>query len=151
MKLDLSKFKKAEDNDKFTILAHPSGHKIKISKKDLSSEYLSQIDNMPEHKAMGGPLEPRSQSHSRFSKPSADGKSSEKGPANNTPPAQTGYTEPSDLGTTKSAYIPGAPSKHEPDDISLGVRNAYYAQHGKYPPCINPSCKSYGHPHPNCL
>lgn len=36
-------------------------------------------------------------------------------------------------------------------DISTGARNAYFAQHGKYPPCINVDCKSYGKPHPNCL
>lgn len=37
------------------------------------------------------------------------------------------------------------------DDVARGVRQAYFFQHGVFPPCINTSCKSYGRPHPNCL
>lgn len=36
------------------------------------------------------------------------------------------------------------------DDISRGARQAFFNQHGKWPPCINTSCRSYGRPHPNC-
>ncbi len=37
------------------------------------------------------------------------------------------------------------------DDISRGARQNYFNQNGKWPPCINTDCKSYGRPHPNCL
>lgn len=37
------------------------------------------------------------------------------------------------------------------DDVSSGARQAFFNKEGKWPPCINPSCKSYGRPHPNCL
>jgi len=37
------------------------------------------------------------------------------------------------------------------DDISRGARQAFFNQHGQWPPCINTDCRSYGKPHPNCL
>lgn len=37
------------------------------------------------------------------------------------------------------------------DDIARGARQSYFNQHGKWPPCINTDCRSYGRPHPNCL
>lgn len=143
MKLDLSKFKKAEDNDKFTILAHPSGHKIKISKKDLSDDYKKQLDEMPIHKAMGGPMEPRSQSHFRGSKNSGVSAAQGAKASNMVPKAASkAYTEPQDQGPD---VVLAALNKQAPPFGPLGTEEK---QH--YPPCINPSCKSFGKSHPNC-
>ena len=51
-------------------------------------------------------------------------------------------------------YIPGAPGKSAAkmgNDVAIGARQAYFKQHGSYPPCINTNCRSYGRPHDNCL
>ena len=72
----------------------------------------------------------------------------------NKPPAEPGNVAPTVSkngnietitdGRTSVKYNPGR-------DISEGYRMAYKNQHGQFPPCINPDCKSYGRPHPNCL
>ena len=51
-------------------------------------------------------------------------------------------------------YIPGAPGKSAAkmgNDVAIGARQAYFKQHGSYPPCINTNCRSYGRRHDNCL
>jgi hypothetical protein len=126
--LDLSKFKKLESNDKCTTLAHPSGHKIKISHKSLSPDMQKQIEGMPAHFAKGG----------KVSKPS---KSSTTMPGSPTE-AKDAFTEPDDGGTD---VVLAALNKTAPPFGPLGDEPTQ-----KYPPCINPSCKSFGHSHPNC-
>ncbi len=41
-------------------------------------------------------------------------------------------------------------SKFEASENSEGKTKKPSHPDAPYPPCINPSCKSYGHPHPNC-
>lgn len=35
--------------------------------------------------------------------------------------------------------------------FSSNQRESFHNTTGQWPPCINPSCKSYGRPHPNCM
>lgn len=42
-------------------------------------------------------------------------------------------------------------NKNVPLDFRNARNEALKNQSGVYPPCINPSCKSYGRSHPNCL
>lgn len=127
MNLDLSKFKKIESDDRCTVLAHPSGHKIKVAHKGISPEIKKQIENLPLNLAKGGMV----------SKPS---KSSNTMPGSPTE-AKNSFNEPDDTGGSALAALqrkspPFGPLGDDPEE--------------KYPPCINPSCKSYGHSHPNC-
>lgn len=145
MKLDLSKFKKIECDDKCTTLEHPGGHSIKIAHKGLSDEARQQLEEMPVHKAKGGyakfaqKFDP---SMAKNSKPSAPEKAII-GQTNMAPkPASHAYTEPQDQGTD---VVLAALNKKAPPFGPLGTEEK---QH--YPPCINPSCKSYGRSHPNC-
>lgn len=78
MKLDLSKLKKVESNDQYTVMQHERGHQLKIAHQKLTPEFRKQLDEMPLHKAKGGMAGP-----SKPSKPVQD----------------TGYTEPKDIGT----------------------------------------------------
>jgi len=167
--IDFKKFKKVEETDQYTVLQHDNGHEIKISHKGLSDSHRKELEKMPVHAASGGrmkgtrgahrmKLDYQSQRAGHGVGPEASGKSGASLPSI-APNAiaidphkmpKTGFTEPADQGTRKTAHIPGAPGPHEKDDVSAGARNAYYQQTGKYPPCINSSCKSYGKPHPNC-
>lgn len=59
-----------------------------------------------------------------------------------------------EIKTTKPKYIPGAPGRSAAkmgNDVAIQARQAYFQQHGTYPPCINSDCRSYGLPHDNCL
>lgn len=159
MKIDVSKFKKIEMDEKSTTLQHPSGHLIKIAHKNLSSEYKKELDALPVHKAAGGFLMQKSESHPRNSKPSQPSKPLPE--AAYTPPkeAKHAYTEPDNMGTRippnilrqeiKSNSMPDvvlkALHREAPPLGPLGAEAKYHA-----PPCINPSCKSYGQSHPNC-
>lgn len=152
MKIDFKKFKKLESDEKSTTLQHEGGHTLKIAHKGLSEEHRKELDELPAQNLAKGGRAKFSQMYDpniKGSKASKPAKSSTTMPGSPTE-AKKAYTEPGDQGTRTGAYIPGAPSPHEPDDISAGARNAYYGTHGKYPPCINSSCKNYGHPHPNC-
>lgn len=135
MRLDLSKFKKVQEDQKCTTLQHPSGHQIKIASGKLSPGLKKELDSLPVHKAFGGPLEPKSSPHSRASKPSV--------PRGMPQPkeASHAYTEPDDGGTD---VVLAALNRKLPPFGPLGAEKPHY------PPCINPSCKSYGHSHPNC-
>ena len=151
MSLDLSKFSKVDSDDKCTTLAHPNGHMIKVAHKGLSKELKKQLEELPVSKAAGGPLEPKSAAHTRGAKPSKA--SQPQGMAEHS------YNEPDDFGT----HIPPEMLKQEmahkqiPDVVvsalnkkapPFGPLGAEKKEH--YPPCINPSCKSYGSSHPNC-
>lgn len=155
MKLDLSKFKKAESDDKCTVLMHPSGHKIKIAHKGLSSDAMKNLDSIPVAKAMGGPM---SQQHERGAKASKPSKSSNTMPGSPTE-AKNGFTEPDDMGTNiPKAQLQSELSQNEYPDVVIQALNKKAPPFGPldsepkqhYPPCINPSCKSYGRSHPNC-
>lgn len=147
MNLDLSKFKKADSNDKYTILAHPKGHHIKISHSGLSEGMRKQLEDLPIHKAKGGDV-------SKPSKAKMD-------PAY-TPPAEAkdAYTEPDNMGThippqllkeemkrsnTTPDVVVNALDRKAPPFGPLGDEAKHHS-----PPCINPNCKSYGQSHPNC-
>lgn len=160
MNLDLSKFKKIESDDKCTVLAHPSGHKIKIAHKGISPEIKKQIESLPMNMAKGGmakyaqKFDPNMKGSSG-SKPS---KSSNKMPGSPTE-AKNAFTEPDAMGTSipKQFLQEELHDKHFPDVVvsalnktapPFGPLGSSPKQH--YPPCINPSCKSYGRSHPNC-
>lgn len=59
--LDLRKFKKIKVEDDHTMLAHPSGHEIKISHKLISRDLKSQLDKLPMHMNEGGVAKDKSQ------------------------------------------------------------------------------------------
>lgn len=146
MKIDTSKFKKVDCDDDCTTLAHPSGHQIKIAHKGLSPELREQLDSVPMNLAKGGyakfaqkydpNMGSKGSKPSQVSNPAA-------GPTNLVPkPARKAYTEPDDGGTD---VMIAALNREAPP---FGPLAAEEKQH--YPPCINPSCKSFGKPHPNC-
>lgn len=146
MKIDTSKFKKVDCDDDCTTLAHPSGHQIKIAHKGLSPELREQLDSVPMNLAKGGyakfaqKYDPNM--GSKASKPSQSSNPAA-GPTNLVPkPARKAYTEPDDGGTD---VMVAALNREAPP---FGPLAAEEKQH--YPPCINPSCKSFGRPHPNC-
>jgi hypothetical protein len=153
VKIDVKNFKKIECDDHCTTLQHPNGHTIKIAHKGLSKEYKKQLDEIPMQLAKGGKVDPHT--GSKASKPS---KSSNTMPGSPTE-AKDNYTESNAMGTymPKEMLQQEMNSKHQPDVVlgalnrtapPLGPMSADASQH--YPPCINPSCKSYGRSHPNC-
>lgn len=145
MKIDTSKFKKIDCDENCTTLAHPSGHTIKIAHKGLSPELKKTLDEIPVHLAKGG----RAKFAQKFdpsinpkgARPSQVAKSSDKMPGSPTM-AVKAYTEPQDAGPD---VVLAALNKKAPPFGPLGTDEK---QH--YPPCINPSCKSFGKSHPNC-
>lgn len=170
MKIDVSKFQKIDCDDKCTTLQHPNGHQIKIAHKGLSAEMKKELDALPMHLAKGG----RAKFAQKFdpnmkkaAKPSEPSKSTNTMPGSPTQ-AKNSFTEPQALGTNVSSLIHNpeyqawlkAPKDKEPvPEGGDAILNALHrqgppmgalspAQH--YPPCINPSCKSYGRSHPNC-
>lgn len=166
MKLDFKQFHKIECDGKCTTLQHPSGHIIKIAHKGLSDEHKKELDDLPMMMAKGG--------YAKFSQkydPNLEGSKA------TTLPKLPGYKSNSQgkivpvkgssgSGPSKSSNnMPGSPTDAkqaftEPDDqgtdVVLAALNRQAPPFGpttaKYhsPPCINPSCKSYGKPHPNC-
>lgn len=168
MNLDLKKFKKVDADDKLTILEHPNGHQIKISHKGLSEKFRKELDELPIHQAKGGfakyaqKYDPNIKGNKSGKQPVLPGhKRSEAGkiiPASKPSKPSVGqaptmptskeasqnYTEPQDQGTGRDAII-GALHFEAPPFGPLGT-----APKQHYPPCINPSCKSFGRPHPNC-
>ncbi len=75
------------------------------------------------------------------------------GPAKAEPSVQYSESKLGEIKTTTDGHtkVTESSGDNTRDDISRGVRNAYFNMHGKYPPCINTDCRSYGRPHPNCL
>lgn len=132
MNINFSKFKKIDCDDKCTTLQHPSGHMVKIVHKGLSPENQSELDKLPMNKAKGGMT---------GSKPSKPADSSNTMPGSPTE-AKDAFTEPDDGGTDA---VLASLQKESPPFGALGTTEKQHL-----PPCINPSCKSYGKPHPNC-
>lgn len=157
MKIDISHFKKVDTDHKSTVLQHPSGHQIKVAHNGLSSEMKKELDSLPMHLAKGGKAKfaQKFDPNMKASKPS---KSSNTMPGSPTE-AKDAYTEPNEMGTK----MPPALLKEElkqsgtTPDVVLGALHREAPPFGpmgspKYhaPPCINPSCKSFGQSHPNC-
>lgn len=160
MNLDLSKFKKIESDEKCTILAHPSGHKIKIAHKGISSEVKKQIEDLPMNLAKGGMAKyaQKFDPNMKGSKASKVSDSSNRMPGSPTE-AKDAFTEPDALGTSipKGMLQEELRDKQFPDVVvnaldkkapPFGPLGSEAKQH--YPPCINPSCKSFGSSHPHC-
>lgn len=153
MKLDFKNFKKVECDDACTTLQHHAGHQIKIAHKGLSKEMKEELNELPLHQAKGGVSR-----HAKFAQrydPSINQKAARPSqasqaskplpPAAYTPPkmAEHAYTEPDNIGTT-DVVVASLNRKAPP----FGPMGTGETQH--YPPCINPSCKSFGRSHPNC-
>lgn len=157
MNLDLSQYRKIEAGDKHTTLEHASGNRLKIAHHGLSEEFKKKLEDLPVNMAKGG-------NYSKFSQkfdPNMGSKASKPSKPNNTPgmPASKTFTEPQDMGTD----IPKVQLQEELNDKQLpdvvvsslnrkappfGPLSSDESQH--YPPCINPSCKSFGKSHPHC-
>lgn len=144
MNIDFKKFKKMECDDNCTTLQHPSGHLIKIAHKGLKPEHREELEKLPIHMASGGKLKDQKGAY-RYKEAFAGSQASKPAASSNTMPgspteAKHAYTEPGDQGSVQAGFNrtspPFGPLGDEPQQ--------------KMPPCINPSCKSYGHPHPNC-
>lgn len=140
--MDFSKFHRIETDEKSTTLRHPSGHLIKIAHKGLSPEYKKELDQVPMKMAKGGKVNyEQFQKNIKASPPSKPSESSNTMPGS-PKMASMAYTEPQDGGTD---VVLSALHREAPPFGPLGAEEK---QH--YPPCINPSCKSYGKSHPNC-
>lgn len=151
MKLDLKGFKKIESDEHHTILEHEKGHQIKVAHSGLSKEFKSELDNLPVHKAKGGysryaqKFDPNYQRKLRESKASKPSKALP--PTAYTPPkeAKHAYTEPDNIGSTEAQDIVlKSLNKQAPPFGPMSAEKPHY------PPCVNPSCKSFGRSHPNC-
>lgn len=165
MKLDLSNFKKVSSDDKVTVLEHPNKHQIRISHKGLSPEHRKELDEMPTSLAKGGRYGKFAQQNDPniqqkgYKHPPGKGVGREaarsSGPSEpSRPSGDPGYTEPKDMGTPKPPQLKNSAvndslaislNQHEAMQEGMGGANKYGL------PCLNPSCKSYGRGHPNCL
>ncbi len=147
MNIDLSKFQKGDSDNKSTTLIHPSGHQLKIAHSGLSEEFRKQLEEMPTSFAKGG----RAKFSQRFDPNIKASRASKPSMSDNKMPAADKYSEPDDQGLGRYGLpkLPLKPGeKIEPQGGS--IRPSVISSSEKYPPCINPSCKSYGSPHPNC-
>lgn len=104
-----------------------------------------ELDDIPVNLAKGGfakfsqKYDPNVKQPSKPSKPSESTTTMPGSPTM----AKNAFTEPQDQGTD---VVLAAMHKEAPPFGAMGTGET---QH--YPPCINPSCKSYGRSHPNCL
>lgn len=151
MSIDYKKFKKIGCDDKCTLLEHPDGHTIRIAHKGLSPSMQKQLDELPVHKAKGGPLSGpfsagSTESHTRNSRPSQPSKPMPQAAYTAPKQAKNAYTEPDNNGTGEPHpdIVLKALHREAPPFGPMGAEKQHY------PPCINPSCKSFGKPHPNC-
>lgn len=159
MNIDFSNFRKIEDGDKHAVLEHPSGHKLKIAKKGLSEQLRKQLDALPTNLAKGGYAKfAQKYDPNMGSKASKPSKSSTTMPGNQAA-ASKAFTEPDDMGTNiPKASLQQAMTDHQYPDVVINSLNKKAPPYGSlssepkqhYPPCINPSCKSFGKSHPNC-
>lgn len=146
MKINFSKFKKIDEDEKSATLQHEGGHQLKIAKKGLSKEHQEELDKLPMHLAKGGA--PRYAKYAQKFDPNIKGSMASKpSKSSNTMPgsptmAKNAFTEPQDGGTD---VVMASLNREAPPFGPLGTEEKQHL-----PPCINPSCKSYGHPHPNC-
>ena len=142
--IDLSKFKKLEDSDKHAVLLHENGHKMTIAKNAISEKLRKQLDDLPTNLAKGG--------YAKFSQkfdPNMGSKASKPSKPSNTMPdmnigkeAKNTYSEPNDQGGN-DIVLKSLNRKAPPYGV-MGSEQQHY------PPCVNPSCKSFGKSHPNC-
>lgn len=160
MKIDYSKFKKIDSDDKSTTLLHPSGHQIIIAHKGLSQDHKKELDDMPIHQAKGGFSKYSQKFDPNIKKkmytrppgkgigPEASGLSKASSPSQ--PERDPAYTEPKDIGSQQPAPTGkyGLPVLPKKPVSEWNVKEPQTSP--MYPPCINPSCKSYGRSHPNC-
>lgn len=159
MNIDFSSFRKIEDGDKHAVLEHPSGHHLKIAKKGLSEQLRKQLDELPTSLAKGG--------YAKFSQkfdPNMGSKASKPSKSSTTMPgnqaaASKAFTEPDDMGTNiPKTSLKQAMTDHQYPDVVVNSLNRKAPPYGAlssdekqhYPPCLNPSCKSFGKSHPNC-
>jgi hypothetical protein len=159
--LDIKNFRKVEESTKHFTLEHPSGHRLDIAKKGLSSDARKQLEEMPINLAKGGHAKwaQANDPNMKGAKAAKPSKSTNTMPGSPTDSSKS-FTEPPEMGTS----IPRAELQEEmtngqqPDVVlqslnrkapPFGPLSSAPKQH--YPPCINPSCKSYGKSHPNCL
>ena len=160
MNIDFSKFKKIECDNHATTLQHPSGHTIKIAHKGLSPKVKAELDEVPMHLAKGGRAK-----YAQQYDPNMASKASKPAKSTNTMPgspteAKDNYTEPDAMGTSipKGMLQEEMKSSKTMPDVVVSAMNKKAPPFGPLsaepeghtPPCINPSCKSYGHSHPNC-
>lgn len=157
--LDIKNFRKVETGNQHTILEHPSGHQIKIAHKGLSNDVRKQLEEMPVNLAKGG--------YAKFAQrndPNMKGaKAAKPSASTNTMPgsptdASKSFTEPNEMGTSiPRENLQEAMTNGQEPDVVLASLNKQAPPFGPlgpakqhYPPCINPSCKSFGKSHPNC-
>lgn len=155
MNIDFSNFRKIEDGDKHAVLEHPSGHKLKIAKHGLSDKLRKQLEEMPVNLAKGGrakfsqKFDPNVVKKDMYSKPPGKGVGPEASGLSEVsktsqPSKDPSYNEPQDQGAS------GLPKLVKKPVSDWNVHGPAQAERPMYPPCINPSCRSYGHSHPNC-
>lgn len=148
MKLDLSKFQKTAEEKNHTTLVHENGHELKIAHKGLTDKLKKELAGLPIKMAKGGPVKgPFAHTQTIYKQIPGHGVGPEPASLSGmSPPSkakpETDYTEPQDQGG---------------NDVVLNNLNRVSApfsmageEQAHYPPCINPSCKSYGRSHPNC-
>jgi hypothetical protein len=152
LNLDLSKFKKIEDGDKHTTLLHDNGHELKVAHKGLSDKFRKQLEEMPVQMAKGGYAK-----YAQKFDPNAKKQIYQQRPGHGIGPEASGISQ-----VSKTSQPSKDPSYNEPQDqgatglpkLQRKPVSEWNIQEPKskqmYPPCINPSCKSYGHSHPNC-
>jgi hypothetical protein len=158
--LDIKNFRKVEVGDKHTILEHPSGHQIKIGHKGLSADARKQLEEMPTNLAKGGyaKFAQANDPNMKGAKAAKAAKSTNTMPGSPTDSSKS-FTEPQEMGTSipRDELQAEMTNGQQPDVVlsslnkkapPFGPLSSEPKQH--YPPCINPSCKSYGKSHPNC-
>jgi hypothetical protein len=140
---DLSKFRKTEESDKHCTLLHENGHKMTVAKNAVSDRLRKQLEEMPTNLAKGG--------YAKFSQkfdPNMGAKASKPSKSSNTMPdmnagqSTKAYTEPDEQGGND--IVLKSLNRQAPPYGAMGSEQQHY------PPCVNPSCKSFGKPHPNC-
>jgi hypothetical protein len=157
LNLDLSKFRKAEAGNKHTVLEHENGHILKIAHHGLSPEFRKQLEEMPVQLAKGGKVhskwaqknDPNIIKKDLYTKPPGKGVGPEAAglsevSKSSQPSKDPSYNEPQDQGTT------GLPKLQRKPVSEWNVSGPALKEKPMYPPCINPSCRSFGHSHPNC-
>jgi hypothetical protein len=158
--LDIKNFRKVEESNKHFTLEHPSGHKLNIAKKGLSSDARKQLEEMPTNLAKGGyaKFAQANDPNMKGAKPSKPSASTNTMPGSPTNSAKA-FTEPNEMGTQiPRAQLEEAMTNGQQPDVVLASLNKQAPPFGPlssepkhhYPPCINPSCKSFGKSHPNC-
>lgn len=164
MNINLSKFKKIECDDNCTVLEHPSGHQIKVAHKGLSPDVRKNLEEIPMNLAKGGQakfsqkFDPNIKGSQARNNPVLPGH--EKNGAGKVVPSQASKASGSSntvFGSPKEAKHNYTEPQDQGTDVVLAALDRKAPPFGptgdpKYhsPPCINPSCKSFGHPHPNC-